>query len=104
MKDSQPVVAVILGDPAGIGPELVAKLFNEAQLFEGVHTVLLGDRWLWQEGQRVLAFTINYLKSVNSVKRASTPGRYFCRRTRLPKVTLTTRKKPPLVALPCWHY
>jgi 4-hydroxythreonine-4-phosphate dehydrogenase len=53
MKDSQPVVAVILGDPAGIGPELVAKLFNEAQLFEGVHTVLLGDRWLWQEGQRV---------------------------------------------------
>lgn len=53
MKDSQPVIAVILGDPAGIGSELVAKLFNEVELFEEVHTVLLGDRWLWQEGQRV---------------------------------------------------
>ncbi|MCE9664913.1 4-hydroxythreonine-4-phosphate dehydrogenase PdxA [Halomonas sp. M5N1S17] len=53
MSDSRPVIAVILGDPAGIGPELVAKLFNEAGLFDDVHTVLLGDRWLWQEGQRV---------------------------------------------------
>ncbi|CAM0553642.1 4-hydroxythreonine-4-phosphate dehydrogenase PdxA [Vreelandella titanicae] len=53
MKDAQPVIAVILGDPAGIGPELIAKLFNETTLFDGVHTVLLGDRWLWQEGQRV---------------------------------------------------
>ncbi|ODC02795.1 4-hydroxythreonine-4-phosphate dehydrogenase [Terasakiispira papahanaumokuakeensis] len=53
VQDLKPVIAVILGDPAGIGPELIAKLFNEADIFEGVHTVLLGDRWLWQEGQRV---------------------------------------------------
>nr|WP_163501482.1 4-hydroxythreonine-4-phosphate dehydrogenase PdxA [Halomonas socia] len=53
MNDSRPVIAVILGDPAGIGPELVARLFNEKDLFDEVHTVLLGDRWLWQEGQRV---------------------------------------------------
>lgn len=53
MNDSRPVIAVILGDPAGIGPELVARLFDEKDLFGDVHTVLLGDRWLWQEGQRV---------------------------------------------------
>ncbi|MBD3897090.1 4-hydroxythreonine-4-phosphate dehydrogenase PdxA [Halomonas sp. ML-15] len=53
MNDSRPVIAVILGDPAGIGPELVTRLFNEDDLFGDVHTVLLGDRWLWQEGQRV---------------------------------------------------
>ncbi|CAN0155856.1 unnamed protein product [Ectocarpus sp. 12 AP-2014] len=53
MKEARPTIAVILGDPAGIGPELIAKLFNEATLFKDVHTVLVGDRWLWQEGQRV---------------------------------------------------
>lgn len=53
MSDIRPVIAVTLGDPAGIGPELVAKLFAEEALFSNVHTVLVGDRWLWQEGQRV---------------------------------------------------
>ncbi|CBV40921.1 4-hydroxythreonine-4-phosphate dehydrogenase PdxA [Halomonas elongata] len=53
MTNTSPVIAVTLGDPAGIGPELIARLFAETPLFEGVHTVLVGDRWLWQEGQRV---------------------------------------------------
>ncbi|MEC4766734.1 4-hydroxythreonine-4-phosphate dehydrogenase PdxA [Halomonas sp. CUBES01] len=53
MSDIRPVIAVTLGDPAGIGPELIAKLFAEETLFRNVHTVLVGDRWLWQEGQRV---------------------------------------------------
>jgi 4-hydroxythreonine-4-phosphate dehydrogenase len=53
MTDTHPLIAVILGDPAGIGPELIARLFDEQDLFQDVHTVLLGDRWLWEEGQRV---------------------------------------------------
>lgn len=53
MTSPRPVIAVTLGDPAGIGPELIAKLFADASLFANVHTVLVGDRWLWQEGQRV---------------------------------------------------
>lgn len=62
MKDLKPVIAVILGDPAGVGPELIAKLFNEADLFKDVHTVLLGDRWLWQEGQRVAGIHHNLVE------------------------------------------
>ncbi|MEL7966071.1 4-hydroxythreonine-4-phosphate dehydrogenase PdxA [Vreelandella neptunia] len=53
MKDSQPLIAVTLGDPAGIGPELIAKLLSETSLFANIHTVLVGDRWLWEEGQRI---------------------------------------------------
>ncbi|MDR5903863.1 4-hydroxythreonine-4-phosphate dehydrogenase PdxA [Franzmannia qiaohouensis] len=69
MNDSRPVIAVILGDPAGIGPELVAKLFNEAGLFDDVHTVLLGDRWLWQEGQRVAGIS-HHLPEVGTFEAA----------------------------------
>ncbi len=48
-----PVVALTLGDPAGIGPELIAKLMARADLMSQANVVLVGDPWLWDEGQRV---------------------------------------------------
>ena len=52
-KASKPVVAVTLGDPAGIGPELVARLLARADLLHLANVVLVGDPWLWEEGQAI---------------------------------------------------
>lgn len=49
----KPVVVVTLGDPAGIGPELVAKLMSRPDVTGHATTVLVGDSWVWEEGQRV---------------------------------------------------
>jgi 4-hydroxythreonine-4-phosphate dehydrogenase len=49
----QPVVALTLGDPAGIGPELIAKLLAQATTTQGANVVLVADPWLWEAGQRV---------------------------------------------------
>ena len=46
-----PVVALTLGDAAGIGPELVARLLSEPDITAGANIVLVGDAWLWQQGQ-----------------------------------------------------
>ncbi|WP_126283806.1 4-hydroxythreonine-4-phosphate dehydrogenase PdxA [Burkholderia stagnalis] len=48
-----PVVALTLGDPAGIGPELIAKLLARPDATSRANLVLIGDRWLWEAGQRV---------------------------------------------------
>lgn len=48
-----PVVALTLGDPAGIGPELIAKLLARPDATSRANLVLIGDRWLWDAGQRV---------------------------------------------------
>jgi 4-hydroxythreonine-4-phosphate dehydrogenase len=48
-----PVIALTLGDPAGIGPELIARLLARPQTAAQANTVLVGDRWLWDEGQRI---------------------------------------------------
>lgn len=48
-----PTVALILGDPAGIGPELIAKLIARNDLMRMANVVLVGDRWLWEDGQRI---------------------------------------------------
>lgn len=48
-----PRVALTLGDPAGIGPELVARLLARPETFAQAQVLLVGDPWLWDEGQRV---------------------------------------------------
>jgi 4-hydroxythreonine-4-phosphate dehydrogenase len=50
---SKPVVAVTFGDTSGIGPELVAKLLTRPQALAAAHIVLVGDAWVWAEGQRI---------------------------------------------------
>ncbi|MBB1593852.1 4-hydroxythreonine-4-phosphate dehydrogenase PdxA [Achromobacter sp. UMC46] len=49
----QPVIALTLGDPAGIGAELIARLLAKPEPCQRANIVLVGDAWLWREGQRV---------------------------------------------------
>lgn len=52
-KVSLPVVALTLGDPCGIGAELIARLLARPQATEQANLVLIGDPWLWEQGQRI---------------------------------------------------
>lgn len=49
----KPVVALTLGDPAGIGPELIARLLATPEATTLANIVLVGDPWLWEDGQRI---------------------------------------------------
>jgi 4-hydroxythreonine-4-phosphate dehydrogenase len=55
--NATPVVALTLGDPAGIGPELIARLLASAGSAQA-NVVLVADAWLWSEGQRVAGLTV----------------------------------------------
>jgi 4-hydroxythreonine-4-phosphate dehydrogenase len=54
----KPVVALTLGDPAGIGAELIARLLAKPEATQKANIVLVGDRWLWEEGQRIAGVTV----------------------------------------------
>ncbi|RQV77728.1 4-hydroxythreonine-4-phosphate dehydrogenase PdxA [Burkholderia anthina] len=56
---TRPVVALTLGDPAGIGAELIAKLLARPDATARANLVLIGDRWLWEAGQRVAGVSID---------------------------------------------
>lgn len=49
----KPIVALTLGDPAGIGPELIARLINDTKRMMQAKVVLVGDAWLWKDGQNI---------------------------------------------------
>lgn len=53
-----PVVALTLGDPAGIGPELIARLLSQPTTCTQANVVLVGDPWLWQDGQAVAGCSV----------------------------------------------
>lgn len=54
-----PVVALTLGDPAGIGPELIARLLARPATLAQANVVLVGDPWLWADGQQVAGLRID---------------------------------------------
>ena len=55
---TKPVVALTLGDAAGIGPELIAKLLSQPDITANANIVLMGDAWLWQEGQTIAKLNV----------------------------------------------
>lgn len=68
MKRSR--IAVTLGDPAGIGPEIVAKTFNVKELYDQADIVLVGDKNVLEKALKVtgLDLKINIIEHVNEGK------------------------------------
>ncbi|MBV8987785.1 MAG: 4-hydroxythreonine-4-phosphate dehydrogenase PdxA [Solirubrobacterales bacterium] len=40
---SEPVIAITMGDGAGVGPEIIMKLFGDDEIFEGSRPLVIGD-------------------------------------------------------------
>ena len=53
-----PVIALTLGDAAGIGPELIARLLGQPGITDNANIVLVGDPWLWQDGQAIAGHSV----------------------------------------------
>lgn len=52
MAPKRPVIALAMGDPAGISPELTAKLLALEEIRNSAHIVVFGDRRILEEGAR----------------------------------------------------
>ncbi|MAM56552.1 MAG: 4-hydroxythreonine-4-phosphate dehydrogenase [Salinicola sp.] len=48
-----PVIALAMGDPAGISPELTARLAADDTVNRAVRLVIIGDRRIFDEGARI---------------------------------------------------
>ena len=61
----KPVIAIPIGDPAGVGPEIVAKSIASDEVFQIAVCVIVGDRKILEKGNRVTGenLKINEIKS-----------------------------------------
>lgn len=44
MQDKKPYIAIPMGDPAGIGPEIVVKALNDESIYNSCSPVVIGDK------------------------------------------------------------
>jgi 4-hydroxy-L-threonine phosphate dehydrogenase PdxA len=52
-SDDRPIIALAMGDPAGIGAELTAKLLASDDVRAAAHLIVVGDRRVLDAGARV---------------------------------------------------
>ena len=70
-----PRVVIAMGDPAGISPELLAKLLSQKELLELAAVTVIGDRRVLALGEQAAGVTLD-IATVGAVdKAAAQPGR-----------------------------
>src|SRR5688500_14506380 len=53
-------IAMVLGDPAGIGPELIARLLSEPEVRSKAHIILIADEAEMRRGMRIAGSEFPY--------------------------------------------
>jgi 4-hydroxythreonine-4-phosphate dehydrogenase len=53
----RPLVALVIGDPAGISPELTARLAADREVAEAVQLLIVGDRRVFEHGARAASLS-----------------------------------------------
>lgn len=68
MAESRPILAITLGDPAGIGPEVVLKAMLHQEVFDSCRPVVIGDRGVLDRAAARLAIRPRY-ESIVAIRR-----------------------------------
>jgi 4-hydroxythreonine-4-phosphate dehydrogenase len=79
---SSPLIAITMGDPAGIGPEIIVKALGERTVFAQSRPVVLGDEWILSDAAR-------WLKAPLKIKRIQEPEEGVFRQGVLNLIPLT---------------
>ncbi|MBL8653170.1 MAG: 4-hydroxythreonine-4-phosphate dehydrogenase, partial [Alphaproteobacteria bacterium] len=51
-KSDKPTIALAIGDPAGIGVELTARLIADPEIRSAANVIVVGDRRVLEQGHR----------------------------------------------------
>jgi len=70
-----PRIALLMGDPNGVGPELAVKLLTLPEVYERARIVVVAPPAVWASGQRVAGATLDALPASAIERVAFAPGR-----------------------------
>ncbi len=73
MKKDKPILAVTMGDPAGIGPEIVVKAFSDPVVYTWCNPVLVGNSEIIKKISEALKIEVK----INSISKAEEAKYHF---------------------------
>ena len=70
MRNKNLPIAVLLGDPSGIGPELISRLLNDIAT-ETSNIVIIGERQIFEAGEKIANTNTNirFIKNLDEVSK-----------------------------------
>ena len=75
MSEGKPLLAITMGDPAGIGPEIVVETLGKSQVYEVCRPVVVGDKAVLEAAAQIKGIRVEIV-GVESLEEAlPQPGR-----------------------------
>lgn len=65
MINNKPIIGIPIGDPAGVGPEIVVKSLTEAEVYEKCNPILIGDAKVIKQAMGFCNVNLN----INTIKK-----------------------------------
>ncbi|MDP4208615.1 MAG: 4-hydroxythreonine-4-phosphate dehydrogenase PdxA [Bacteroidota bacterium] len=69
-----PILAITMGDPAGIGPEIAAKAFAESSIYSTCKPLLIGHSQIMEKAIKIAGVNLKINKINNVSEAVFTPG------------------------------
>ena len=69
MQDKKPILAITMGDPAGIGPEIAAKALAKKRISMLCQPLIIGDAKVMEQAIKIVGLNLA-LKPINNVDKA----------------------------------
>ena len=68
--NNKPIIAITMGDPASIGPELTLKAFQNPKLHTDCRPIVIGDVSVLEKVAQILGFTSFIIKKIAAIDEA----------------------------------
>jgi 4-hydroxythreonine-4-phosphate dehydrogenase len=78
MTDPRPRIAITMGDPAGVGPEVVMKALAHAEVYDAARPFVVGDAGRLRRAGTLAAVTLDVVAIDAPEEAAHRPGRVDC--------------------------
>jgi 4-hydroxy-L-threonine phosphate dehydrogenase PdxA len=72
--DSPPILAITMGDAAGIGPEIIAMALKDRQIYDICRPVVIGDRKIMERALRIAGSAMDCRKISKPQEGGLNPG------------------------------
>ena len=74
MTDRQkPVIAITMGDPCGIGPEVIAKALASAEVYTACRPLVVGNSWSMEQAVKLAGASLNVREVESPVEAGLSP-------------------------------
>lgn len=69
MNDRKPIIGITMGDPAGIGPEIVVKALSKTDIYNSCHPLVIGDVRVIRDALKIAGVNLE-IQAITDVRAA----------------------------------